>query len=89
MTPRASTDTSATEVRKLLEMVAETLDIEATKVGMDTDLPATGRLDSLAIVSLVAFLENEIGLKLPVDEIVPENFVSVRRIVDLVERSRR
>jgi len=89
MSSRAGPDKSPMEVRKLVEVVAQTLDIEATEIGMDTELPATGRLDSLAIVSLVAFLEDELGLKLPVHEIIPENFASVRRIVALVKRARR
>ena len=81
-------DDSVIEADRLLAVVAATLDIDASDVHLDTDLLATGRLDSLAIVTLVAYLEDELGLKLAVDEIVPENFSCVRRIAELVERAR-
>lgn len=69
---------------RLLRVVAETLDIEGSVLSLDTDLLATGRLDSLAMVTLVAFLEDEVGVSITIDQLVPENFASVRRMTELV-----
>jgi acyl carrier protein len=80
---------TGSDTQRILGVVAETLDIEASDIDLDTDLHGTGRLDSLAVVALVAFVEDELGLKLAVGEIVPRNFSSVRRIAELVERARR
>lgn len=89
MSSTTSSDNSALNVDRILAVVAETLDIDASELNLDTDLHGTGHLDSLAIVTLVAFIEDEFGFKVSVDDIVPENFSTVRRITELVECSRR
>ena len=43
-------------------------------------------LDSLGILDLVTFLEQEFSITVADDELVPENFQSVDRIVAFVER---
>jgi acyl carrier protein len=76
------------ELDKLLAAVAEAIDIEPSRIALDTDLQETGRLDSMALVSIVTFLDGELGVTLAIDQIVPENFASVRRIAELVATSR-
>lgn len=83
-----SPDNGFLDKEKLFKVIAETLEIDAGDFDMDTDLHQTGRLDSIAIVSLVAFIEDELRCKLPVDAIVPDNFSTARRITQLVQRSR-
>ena len=73
-----------TDAKRLLSVVAETLDIALSELDLDTDLHATGRMDSLAIVTLVAFVEDELGVKVSVEKIVPNNFSSVRQIAALI-----
>jgi acyl carrier protein len=68
---------------RLLGVVAETLDLDLSELNLDTDLLATGRLDSVAMVTLVAFLEDEAAVSITIDQLVPENFASVRRIAEL------
>jgi acyl carrier protein len=46
----------------------------------DTDLITTGLLDSLALVAMIAELENEFALELPLDDLDVECFRSVGRI---------
>jgi acyl carrier protein len=77
------------EAAKMLAVVAETLDADISDIDLDTELLQTGRLDSLAMLALVAFLEDELGVKLAIDQIVPENFSSVRQMTKLVEHGRR
>jgi len=48
-------------------------------------LEAVG-LDSLEIVRLVNFLEDEFNVSVDVEELVPENFESVDRVVAMVQR---
>ena len=55
----------------------------------DTDLIKTGLLDSLALVSVLAELEHELGFELPLDELDIENFRSVDRIAAFFESSRQ
>ena len=45
-----------------------------------TDLIDSGLLDSLALVTLVAEIEQEFGIELPLDEFDPDRFRSVNTI---------
>jgi acyl carrier protein len=53
------------------------------------DLPvdplAEGMLDSLAIEQLIGYVEDEFGVIFEDDELVAENFASIKTVVDLVE----
>ena len=80
---------SEAEIERLRAAVADTLDLGVSEIQFDTELAATGRLDSLAIVNLVTFLGDEMGVRVAVDQLVPENFASLRRMSQLVERIRR
>lgn len=51
-----------------------------------TDLVDGGYLDSFDIITLVADLNEEFGIDIPVEEIVTENFNSVDRVLAMVER---
>ena len=46
----------------------------------------TGIIDSLGVMSLLAFLENNFSIQMPGDELVPENFESISAITAMVER---
>lgn len=46
-------------------------------VAPDTDLIESKILDSLSLVRLVVFLEDELGTKIPLEDVVPDNFASV------------
>jgi acyl carrier protein len=53
------------------------------------DLPvdplAEGMLDSLAIEQLIGYVEDEFGVIFEDEELVAENFASIKTVVDLVE----
>ncbi|EHG23918.1 acyl carrier protein [Selenomonas noxia] len=53
----------------------------------DTDLLASGLLDSFDIVNLVSQLEEVFTAEIEPADIVPENFRTVAAIVALMERS--
>lgn len=52
----------------------------------DTALLDERVLDSLQIVSLICEIEATFGVRVSLDEVVPENFESLRKISDLVNR---
>lgn len=47
-----------------------------------------GLLDSMAIVKLVAFIEERFGLKLSDDEFDPDNFETLNAIAAMIEANR-
>lgn len=52
----------------------------------DDSFLGTALVDSLGIVQLVGFVEQEFGIKVSDPELVPENFDSVNRVAAFVER---
>ena len=54
---------------------------------LNTDgLVDDGILDSLDIVALVTEIDAEMGVSIPAEEIVPENFNSAKALYALIER---
>ena len=71
-------------MEKLLEILASLhpeVDFENTE-----DLVDDGILDSLDIVAIVTEIDAEMGVSIPAEEIVPENFNSVKALMELIER---
>ena len=56
------------------------------KLDPDQDLLSAGILDSLGILQLVAFVEEKFGIKIPDEDVVFENFMSVNSLVSYLER---
>ncbi len=57
-------------------------------LGDDDPLIESGVIDSMGVMSLLAFLEKEFSIEIPGDDLIPENFGSITAIVALVERQR-
>jgi len=49
-------------------------------------LIASGLIDSLSVLKLIAQLEGRLGLRLPTDQLQPDDFESIEIIVETVER---
>lgn len=45
-----------------------------------------GILDSLDIVTLITEINDEFGVSIPAEEILPENFNSAKAIMDLINK---
>ena len=56
-------------------------------LGQDTEL--FGVLDSLDIILIVEELEKQLGIAIDAEQIVPENFASLRGLEDFIERCGR
>jgi len=50
----------------------------------EDDLLGSGILDSMGMMKLIAFIENEYDLKVAPDEMVIENFMTVENIVEYI-----
>jgi acyl carrier protein len=61
---------------------------EATSIGDDEDLLGSGLVDSVGMMSLVLFIEEEFGVDVPPEDVIIENFLSVRTIDAYLQRRR-
>ena len=66
---------------EILEEIEDGVDYENCKTLIDQ-----GILDSLAIISLVAEIEDEFDVQIPTVEIVPANFNSAKAIWNLITK---
>ena len=57
-------------------------------LGNDDSLLESGILDSLGVLEVVTFLEDELGITITDDELLPENFRSIACVAAFVERKR-
>lgn len=70
------------------EQIKEFLEKETQKdIENDTiDLIKNGFLDSFTMVRLISFIETELGIKVDMEELSPENFNSIDSIVKTIEK---
>jgi acyl carrier protein len=54
-------------------------------LGDDDHLLANGILDSLGVLDLVGYLEQEFGIAVSDDDLLPEHFETLRRLTSFVE----
>ena len=55
------------------------------KLDYDDDLLSAGILDSLAILQLVAYIEKALGIQVPDEDVVYDNFKSVNALVEYLQ----
>ena len=56
------------------------------RVGDADGLLSTGLIDSLAIVRLIASLEERLGVRIPTDRVQPDDFDSIDVILETLDR---
>ncbi len=59
-----------------------------TKIDPDESLVSSNVIDSLAILRLISFLEEEFGIQVDDEELVPENFETLNEIKAFVENKK-
>lgn len=80
----------AVDRSKLRDFIKAELARGQANVDIDTaPLVDIGIIDSLGIMKLVSFIERELGVKIPDDELLPERFDTITTISLLVEERRR
>jgi acyl carrier protein len=58
----------------------------SAKIRDEDSLLEEGILDSTGVLELILYLEEEFGIKIEDEEIIPENLDSVRSIENLIQR---
>ena len=69
------------ELMNLLTALKPEIDFER-----ETELIDDGFLESFDVITLIAEIEDQFGIEIPAEEIVPENFNSAEGIWNLCER---
>jgi acyl carrier protein len=64
-------------------------DQDLKDLGPDDSLLEKGLLDSMSILKTVTFCEEQFGVTIPDEDVLPDHFESVRAIARLVERVRK
>ena len=83
------TQPNATEIRIRDFLIEDVLyDRELRELSVEENLLEGGLLDSLAILKVVTFCEEEFGVTIPDQDVLPDHMESVRSIAALVERVR-
>lgn len=74
--------------RDLRKFLAENFILEdgGAAIGADESLTDSGVLDSMGVLELITFIEEQYGFSVPDEDTLPENLDSVSRLVDYVER---
>lgn len=67
----------------LIAFLADALGI-ADDLGPDTELFSSGLLDSVAMMNIIAFIEDRAGIDIRPADVTLDNFDTVQRIVDHV-----
>jgi len=57
-------------------------------INENVQLLESGIIDSLGVLDVVAFLEKSFMIKISDDELTPENFASIKRLAEFVEKKR-
>ncbi len=70
---------------QIKELLAEQLDLDESKITMDSDIVEDLEADSLDVVDLVMSMEDEFGVEVP-DEVI-ENFKTVGDVVRYIEEN--
>lgn len=70
-------------------IATEVLSGDEVTFDASTDLIEEGILDSMSLVRLIAFLEERFGIDLLDEDVVPQNFQTLRALESLVTRYRR
>jgi len=76
----------ALTTERLIAHLKETLQLEG-EVEADTPLFSTGALDSVAMVNLIAFVEEAAGVQVRAEDVTLENFDTPERIARFAGRA--
>jgi acyl carrier protein len=79
-----------TTEHKLWTFITEELNWDGDPAELTPDYPLIDGhvVDSMGIVHMVSFIEDEFGIRVPDDEVLPDNFETIRRLTDFVEAKR-
>jgi acyl carrier protein len=70
---------------RLIEFIATDVAMADEPIEPDTDLLLTGLVDSLGVVLIVNWIEDDLGISIDPGDVVLENFQTVRQMVAYAE----
>jgi acyl carrier protein len=76
---------NTTVADKLRQYLIEEVDLEVPPEDITGEFALLGRVDSLGLFELVSFIEEEFGVAVTNEELVPQNFDSVGGVVRLIQ----
>jgi acyl carrier protein len=79
-------ETTPIATRLLDHVRSDLLEIDES-FGLDSDLFAAG-LDSMSIMQIILFIEEQLAVKLPDGAVTRANFCTARRIADAIRQTR-
>jgi len=77
------------EDKIILDFIRSELLVEDIPIDRNSSLFRTQLLDSMKLVELIRFLEDQFALKVRAMDIIYENLDSVQNILDYIERRRK
>ena len=60
---------------------------EQDRIDPDVNLLRDSIIDSFELIKMIGFLENKFDIEFSADDLVPDNFTSIRTIADLVRNT--
>ncbi len=71
---------------QIKQFVLDTFVFDGTldDINQDVSFMASGMIDSLGVLELISFVEETYGIEVLDDEVVPENFDSVRNLATYI-----
>jgi acyl carrier protein len=80
-----------TDPATIERFLVDDLEIESDggRIAAEEDLLASGLLDSMAITQVVVFLEEQFGVAIGDEDLVAENFASIKSMAALVDKKAR
>ena len=71
---------------KIIQFIETEILIEqGVKIESQDDLLEDGLIDSLGVMRLITYLESEFGVKVPPQDMVIENFITVEAMVNYID----
>jgi len=58
---------------------------DGEQLSVDTSLQESGVLDSTGVLEIITFVEEEFGIQIEDDEVVPENFETLNKMSEYVQ----
>ncbi len=74
------------EISKIQSEIVAHLEKEGKRFETDTNLFEADIIDSMGVLELIAFIEDDLGIEMNQDDLTIENFNTVEAIVQTVER---
>ncbi len=72
---------------QLVALIAEESGLDADILRASNGLMSKGILDSFALVTVITFVEEHVGIEVPTADLTFENFDTVQKICAYVERA--